>query len=171
MTSAILDEYGGSVNFAIGSGTLKAGGPRGLFAFPINPELGLRFEVRGGVKIMDLGPAIEDDKNDFAVLALGTATMRLTLPVFSTTDMSKKYERAGSLELALSASYQWSNADSYLTLFDEDDLLQKGLWYLNAHASFIVTEVIYISGRIALATREDRLDRRASFSINLLKGN
>ena len=119
---------------------------------------------------MDLGPAIADDKNDFAVLALGTATMRLTLPVFSRTDMSV-YERAGSLELALSASYQWSNADSYLTLSDEDDLLQKGLWYLNAHASFIVTEVIYISGRIALATREDRLDRRASFSINVLRGN
>ncbi len=170
VTSAILDEYGGSVNFTIGSGILKAGGPRGLFSFPSDPELGLRFEGRTGVKVMDLGPAIDDQKTDFAVLALGTATMRLTLPVLTKTDNSD-FERAGSLELGLSASYQWSNADSYLTLFDEADLLQKGLWYLNASASFIVTDVIYISGRITLATQEDRLDQRATFSINVLKGN
>lgn len=156
--SSLLDEFGGLGNFSLEvlDKRLK---PLGLFDFS-NEKNGLFIESRLGAKAVDIANVKDNDSNVIG-LAQALGSLRLNLPVVDT-----KQDQQGNLTTLLSASFQYSNATSYLNMFEEE--ISSTLFNLNFSAAFIITDQFSINGGLTLKTNEELIDEYWFISATLI---
>jgi hypothetical protein len=165
---SLLNEYGGTLNVAIGSPVLR---PRlgSLLDFPVSSPFGLHLSARGGLKIVDVQPADPDADASVAGLALGLVSAKLLLPIWNDDPRASVNDRAGSLQGELTATVQWTSDHDYRSIFSETDLLSESLFYVNANVALIITDQLYAAAAFTLHANEDRFDRKSTVTLSYLR--
>ena len=166
--ASILEEYGGSLNVAVGTPELRPSLGRFLH-WPTDSPFGLRVTGRAGMKIVDVTSSDTASTPSIAALVLGTASAKLLLPIWNDATSRDENNRAGSIQGEITANYQWSNSRNYRQVLSEGTLLDESLFFVNANAALIITNYLYASAGFTLNVSDERLERKTTVTFRYLR--
>ena len=150
--SGLQDEFGGLANASVGYFRKIIFG--NVFNFPDDAQLGMRLDVRGGIRIDDLGES-GADLEALKGFGYGLVLAKLALPVFRDR---KATTRAGIVTGGISLTALYTLGGEPIE-FEQSETF-RGFLYLNGSAALNLTDVLSIQVGRTLTTSERNLPRR-----------